>query len=230
MQAPIVRRPVLYSLTILIAKVCILDASGPAFSAGHDLKEIKRLQDSHASSELQELFSECSNLMQYIQQVPFPVIAKVNGIATAAGCQLVATVDMAIASDSSRFALPGVNIGLFCSTPLVAVSRVISRKHALEMALTGDVFPASYAHRVGLINTVVSEEDLEPSVLELASRISRLSSQSIAMGKPCFYKQESLGLEEAYQVTSRIMTQNSELSEAREGISALLGKRPPSYQ
>lgn len=208
-------------------RVVVLGANGPAFCAGHDLKELR----SNPNREFYEqVFTQCSTLMISITRLPKPVIAKVHGIATAAGCQLVATCDLALASTAARFATPGVNIGLFCSTPMVALSRVVGRKASMEMLLTGRMVGAEEAERIGLINSAVAPEALDAAVAELAHTISEKSSHTIAVGKEAFYRQLEMGLEEAYAYTSRVMTENMLARDAEEGIDAFLEKRPAVWK
>ena len=207
-------------------KVVVIGASGPAFCAGHDLKEI-RANPSRAFYE--RLFAACSRLMCAIVRLPQPVIARVQGPASAAGCQLVASADLAIAAQSARFATPGVNIGLFCSTPMVALSRNVATKHAMEMLLTGELTDAAEAARIGLINRVVADDRLDQAVCELARKIAAKSPVSLKLGKQAFYRQLELGLDEAYAYTSEVMTRNMLARDAREGIDAFLEKRPPVW-
>ena len=208
-------------------KVVVIKGDGKGFCAGHDLKEM------HAHREhgwLTGLFNECNLLMKNIMDSPKPFIAQVHGIATAAGCQLVSVCDLAIASDNTRFALPGVNIGLFCSTPAVAVARNISRKHALEMLLTGNMINAVTALSWGLVNAVVPEDDLPQSVFDLASNIKEKSAQVIALGKKTFYQQINTDLPNAYGLAADAMVCNMFLDDNQEGIDAFLNKRPPVWK
>lgn len=207
-------------------RVIIVAAVGPVFCAGHDLKEVS----ANDSPEFYEqLFSECSALMMQILTLKKPVIAKVNGIATAAGCQLVATCDLAISSDLARFATPGVNIGLFCSTPMVALSRNVGRKQAMKMLLSGDMITASHAVNIGLINQAVPTETLDHAVESLALKIATKSPLTLAIGKEAFYKQLEYGVAEAYTYTSEVMTKNMMAHDAREGIGAFIEKRIPQW-
>ena len=183
----------------------ILAANGPAFCAGHDLREI-RANPTRAAYEA--VFALCSRLMQRIVHLPKPVIAQVHGIATAAGCQLVASADLAVAADTARFATPGVNIGLFCSTPMVALSRAVGRKAAMEMLLTGDLIPAARAQQLGLINRVVPEADLPAATRALATQIATKSPLTVAIGKEAFYRQAEMPLAAAYDYASEVMTRN----------------------
>jgi len=207
------------------ARAIILRATGPAFSAGHDLKELV----DRTLEEEQEIFAVCTRLMETIQRVPQPVIAAVQGIATAAGCQLVATCDLAIAAEGARFATPGVKIGLFCSTPMVAVSRNIGRKRALEMLLTGRPIDARTAADWGLVNRVVPAEQLDSAALELANEIATSSPLTLRIGKHAFYEQIDVGQDEAYRLMSQTMAENAMTCDAQEGMSAFLQKRRPTW-
>jgi len=208
------------------ARAIILAAAGPAFCAGHDLHEMTGL----SADAYREIFAVCTEMMTKIQSVPQPVIAEVHGMATAAGCQLVATCDLAIASDRATFATPGVRIGLFCSTPMVAVSRAMGRKRALEMLLTGDAIDACAAAEWGLVNRVVPQADLRAATLALAQRIGQASSFTIKIGKQAFYRQADLPQADAYAFTQEVMTENALAADAQEGICAFLEKRPPHWQ
>ena len=206
-------------------RVVIIKSLGPVFSSGHDLRQLI-----NASIESQELlFSVCTRVMTSIRNLTQPVIAQVQGLATAAGCQLVATCDLAIASADASFATPGVQIGLFCTTPGVAVSRAIGAKRSMEMLLTGQPISADYAAEIGLINRVVSPDDLEQSVLNLARQIGGASSSTVVLGKQVFYKQVELGTSDAYQLAEETMVRNLQDEDAREGISAFLEKRDPKW-
>ena len=207
-------------------KVVIIAANGPAFCAGHDLRELRA---DPTRTAYEATFALCSRLMQRIVTLSKPVIAQVHGIATAAGCQLVATCDLALAADTARFATPGVNIGLFCSTPMVALTRNISRKHAMEMLLTGDMVPAARARELGLINRVVAEPDLATATLALATRIAAKSPLTVAIGKEAFYRQAEMPLAAAYDYASEVMTRNMLARDAAEGIDAFLNKRQPHW-
>ena len=208
-------------------RVLIIDANGPSFCSGHDLKEI----NSNNNKEIyKKLFNLCSQVMLSIIRLDIPVIASVHSTATAAGCQLVATCDLAIASENARFATPGVNIGLFCSTPMVALSRNISKKNSMEMLLTGDLIDSYKAKEFGLVNRVVPEKKLEQTVNEIAEKILQKSSKTIAVGKKAFYEQLELGVSEAYELTSMIMTENMTEYNAQEGVDAFLKKRPPIWK
>ena len=213
-------------------KVIIIDAIGSIFSSGHNLKEITnaRQNDDKGETYFKNLFDQCSQLMQLIVYCPKPIIAEVDGIATAAGCQLVASCDLAISSSEAKFATPGVNIGLFCSTPMVALSRNVNKKDAMKMLLTGDFINASEAKRIGLINDFVSSEDLKINVDNLANKIAKKPSSTIETGKKAFYKQHELELSQAYEYTSQIMSENILDHDAIEGIGSFLGKRKPNWK
>jgi enoyl-CoA hydratase/carnithine racemase len=207
------------------ARAIVVEGAGVAFSAGHDLTEM-------VGRDLpfyQRLFDSCTELMETIHRVPQPVIAKVHGIATAAGCQLVAACDLAVAADDARFATPGVTIGLFCSTPMVPLSRAIGRKRALEMLLTGAPISAATALEWGLVNRVVPESDLDAAVDELVAAISSSSPLTLAIGKEAFYEQVELDEHRAYDLTKSVMAMNSMAADAQEGICAFLDKRPPTW-
>ncbi len=208
-------------------KVVVLKAAGPAFCAGHDLREM-RADPSRAGSEM--VFRTCGRLMVTIARLPQPVIAQVHGIATAAGCQLVATCDLAVCDADARFATPGVQIGLFCSTPMVALSRAVSRKAAMEMLLVGDPTGAAEALRIGLVNRVVAADGLDDAVRALALRIADRPRRVLAIGKEAFGRQIEMGLEEAYRYAAEVMTRNMMMADAREGIDAFLGKRSPRWE
>ena len=209
-------------------KVIIIEGSGKGFSAGHDLKEIRSLKNK--KKEYKKLFNLCSELMLEIIEGRKPVIAKVHGAAFAAGCQLVASCDLAVSSDDAIFATPGVNIGLFCSTPMVAVSRKVNRKRTMKMLLTGDPINAEYAKEIGLINDHFPISELEDEVLNLAKKISSKSNFAIKIGKKAFYRQLEMPLIKAYNYTSKIMTENAMHLDAQEGISAFLEKRKPDWK
>jgi enoyl-CoA hydratase/carnithine racemase len=206
--------------------VVVIGANGPAFCAGHDLREIRGNPTREA---YQQVFALCSRLMQRIVHLPRPVIARVHGVATAAGCQLVASADLAVAADTARFATPGVDIGLFCSTPMVALSRAVGRKAAMEMLLTGDLVPAARARELGLVNRVVPEADLDDAVMTLARQIAGKSPLTVAIGKEAFYRQAEMDLSAAYDYASEVMTRNMLARDAAEGIDAFLAKRPPVW-
>ena len=208
-------------------KVVILAASGPAFCAGHDLKELRADPGREA---YERVFAQCSALMLAITRLPKPVIAQVQGMATAAGCQLVATCDLAVASAEARFATPGVNIGLFCSTPMVALSRAVGRKPAMEMLLPGDAVTADRARELGLVNRVVPAARLAEEAMALARQIAAKSPLTLAIGKEAFYEQAELGLQAAYEYASEVMVRNMLARDAEEGIDAFIAKRPPVWQ
>ena len=208
-------------------KVIILEGAGKGFSAGHNLKEIKNLK---IKNKYQKLFNLCSKLMLQIVEGKKPVIAKVHGAAYAAGCQLVASCDLAYSSNEALFATPGVNIGLFCSTPMVAVSRKINRKPLMKMLLTGDPIKANYAKEIGLINDYFSKKKLDSEVLKIAKQIASKSNFTIKIGKQTFYKQLEMPLKKAYAYTSKMMTINMMAMDAKEGISAFLDKRKPKWK
>ena len=208
-------------------KVIILEGSGKGFSAGHNLKEVKNLK---VRNKYQKLFNLCSKLMLQIVEGRKPVIAKVHGAAYAAGCQLVASCDLAYSSNDALFATPGVNIGLFCSTPMVAVSRKINRKPMMKMLLTGEPIKATYAKEIGLINDCFSKSKLNFEVLKVAKKIASKSNLTIKIGKQAFYKQLEMPLKKAYAYTSKMMTLNMMSMDAREGISAFLEKRKPNWK
>jgi enoyl-CoA hydratase/carnithine racemase len=208
-------------------KVVILSGAGKGFCAGHDLKEMR----SNPEREFYEkTFNACTQLMMSIVNCAKPVIAKVHGIATAAGCQLVSTCDLAVAAESTRFATPGVNIGLFCSTPMVAVTRNVSRKHAMEMLLTGDFISAQRAYEIGLINRVVPEHELDTAAMEFAKKIASKSPLTLKIGKEAFYIQLDKNLPGAYEYCSRVMVENMMARDAEEGIDAFLEKREPVWK
>jgi enoyl-CoA hydratase/carnithine racemase len=207
-------------------KVVIIAANGSAFCAGHDLREV-RATPTRAAYEA--LFALCSKLMQRIVRLPKPVIAQVHGVATAAGCQLVASADLAVAAETARFATPGVDIGLFCSTPMVALSRSVGRKAAMEMLLTGDMVSAPRARELGLVNRVVPEADLRAATLALAIQIAAKSPLTLAIGKEAFYRQVEMDLSSAYDYASEVMTRNMMARDAEEGIDAFLTKRTPQW-
>ena len=208
-------------------RVVVLAGAGPAFCAGHDLKEMRASPD---RKSYEKVFRQCSRMMLAVTRLPKPVIAKVHGIATAAGCQLVATCDLAIASTEARFATPGVNIGLFCSTPMVALSRAVGRKAAMEMLLTGDLIGADRAVDVGLINRAVPADRLDVAVDALARQIAGKSRATLRVGKEAFYRQAEMSLADAYDYASEVMTRNMMARDAEEGIDAFLGKREPTWQ
>jgi enoyl-CoA hydratase/carnithine racemase len=207
-------------------RAIVIEGAGPAFSAGHDLSEMI----GRDRAFLAHLFDRCSVLMATLHEVPQPVIAKVHGIATAAGCQLVAACDLAVASDGTRFATPGVNIGLFCSTPMVPVSRAVGRKRAMQMLLTGEPITAATALDWGLVNRVVPREELEAAVAELVQAIARSSAYTVATGKRAFYSQIDRAEAEAYEHCAPVMTENALAHDAQEGMTAFLEKRDPVWR
>ena len=209
-------------------RVVVLAAAGKVFCAGHDLREMREQFDSH-DFQLR-LFRQCSKVMQQIVNLPKPVIARVAGVATAAGCQLVASCDLAVAEKGARFATPGVNIGLFCSTPMVALSRNVSRKHAMEMLLTGELIDAARAEQIGLINRAVEPEALDETVYGMATTIAAKSGHTLKIGKEAFYKQLEMPLAQAYDYTAKVMAENMQANDAQEGISAFLDKRDRDWQ
>ena len=208
-------------------KVIILEGAGKGFCAGHNLKEVRALKK---RQKYQKLFNLCSKLMIQIVESRKPVIAKVHGAAFAAGCQLVASCDLAYSTNSALFATPGVNIGLFCSTPMVAVSRKINRKPMMKMLLTGEPIKANYAKEIGLINDCFSQSKLNIEVFKIAKKIASKSNLTIKIGKRTFYNQLEMPLKKAYSYTSKMMTQNMMAMDAKEGISAFLEKRKPKWK
>jgi len=210
----------------------VLAAEGPAFCAGHDLKEMtaRRADADRGRAYFEDLMGRCSAMMQAIVALPQPVIAAVEGVATAAGCQLVATCDLAVAGENARFATPGVHIGLFCSTPMVALSRNVSHKHAMEMLLLGEPIPAAEAHRIGLVNRVVPAGGAREAALALARSIAGRSSLTIATGKRAFYAQAEMTLADAYDYAARVMARNMMARDAEEGIGAFVEKRTPTWE
>ncbi|XP_076016141.1 enoyl-CoA hydratase domain-containing protein 3, mitochondrial [Genypterus blacodes] len=207
-------------------RVIIISAKGPVFSSGHDLKE---LTSAHGREHHTHVFQTCSEVMTLIQDIPVPVIAMVNGIATAAGCQLVASCDIAVATEKSTFATPGVNVGLFCSTPAVAIGRAVPRKVAMEMLFTGTPISAQDALLHGLISKVVPEERVEEETLAIARRVCESSRPVVALGKATFYRQMAQGRDAAYVTASRVMVDNLALIDGQEGIRAFVGKRKPVW-
>jgi enoyl-CoA hydratase/carnithine racemase len=206
-------------------RAIVIDAAGPAFSAGHDLSEMIGREETF----LDELFASCTQLMRTIHEVRQPVIAKVHGIATAAGCQLVAACDLAVATDTARFATPGVKIGLFCSTPMVPVSRAVGRKRAMQMLLTGEPIDAATALDWGLVNQVVPADQLDAAVEHLVEAIARSSSYTVALGKQAFYDQIDRAESDAYEHTKVVMRENALAADAQEGMTAFLQKRAPNW-
>ncbi len=212
-------------------KVIVLSSTGKIFCAGHNLRDLnsKRSEPDKGKSYYEEIFKSCSVLMMNIIQNPKPVIAAIDGIATAAGCQLIASCDLAYASDRAQFATPGVNIGLFCSTPMVALSRNVGKKSAMEMLLTGDLIDAKKAYEIGLINNHFNSEELMKKVFEQADKISTKSMKTLKIGKKAFYKQREMSLEDAYNYTSSVMIENMLENDSEEGINAFLEKRKPIW-
>jgi len=208
-------------------KALVLKGVGRGFSAGHNLKEV---QENQNDDFYRDLLNSCKEVMTFLSNLSKPVIAEVHGVATAAGCQLVASCDLAYADSDTRFATPGVNIGLFCHTPLVPVSRTIAKKHSMEMLLLGDLIDATEAKRFGLINDVFEPEELHKKVMEVAKTICSKSSYVLKMGKETFYKQLDMELEEAYEYATERMIENLKAEDAREGIDAFLTKRNPNWK
>ncbi len=206
-------------------RAIVIEGAGPAFSAGHDLGEMV----GRDAEFYDRLFDVCTALMETIHRVPQPVIAKVHGIATAAGCQLVASCDLAVTADETRFATPGVKIGLFCSTPMVPLSRAVGRKRALELLLTGEPIDAATARDWGLVNRVVPGDELEDAVLALVERIAASSPLTVRIGKEAFYQQVELDEHGAYEQTRRVMVANAQTGDAQEGMGAFLEKRSPTW-
>ena len=213
-------------------RVIIIAGNGPAFCSGHDLKQMTagRDNDDQGLTYFKKVFASCSELMQMIVEHPKPIIAEVSGVAAAAGCQLVACCDLAVAGKSARFITPGVNIGLFCSTPMVALSRNVSNKAAMEMLLTGEMVSADKAEHIGLINRVTDDADLKQETTALAELIASKSSLTLKIGKEAFYKQKDMPLSEAYDFASRVMVDNMLEHDAKEGIGSFLEKRKPKWQ
>jgi len=210
----------------------VIAANGPAFSAGHDMKELaaRRTDPDRGRAFFAEMMTACSAMMQAIVHLPKPVVASVQGIATAAGCQLVASCDLAIASEAASFATPGVDIGLFCSTPMVALSRNVPRKQAMEMLLTGEPIPATRAREIGLINRVVAAGNERSAAIELAQRVALKSAYTVKLGKEAFYRQAEMSLAEAYRYAAEVMTENMMARDAEEGIGAFIEKRTPTWR
>lgn len=206
--------------------VVVLASQGKVFSAGHDLSEVRGADE----TQQRQIFETCTELMLTIQRIGQPVIAKVHGLATAAGCQLVATCDLAVASQSARFATPGVRIGLFCSTPMVALSRAVPQKVAMRMLLTGDPITANEAAAAGLVSDVVPDDELDEAVAALAKQVAQASAATVSIGKRAFYEQLNLSTAEAYEKMSEVMTRNAVMADAQEGIGAFLEKRDPIWR
>ena len=213
-------------------RVIIISAEGKTFSAGHDLKELtkERQNTDGGKNYFKKILDKCSKMMQSIVNNPKPIIAEVGGVATAAGCQLVASCDLAYASKSAKFATPGVNIGLFCSTPMVALSRNVSKKHAMDMLLNGELISANKAAEIGLINEVVEDEALNNYTLEKAMNITKKSALTLKIGKEAFYKQSEMSLCDAYDYASSVMVENMLKKDAEEGIDAFINKRVPHWE
>jgi enoyl-CoA hydratase/carnithine racemase len=208
-------------------RVVVVAGNGRGFCSGHDLKEIRGLA---SEREVEALFRQCSRMMMTLAEIPQPVIARVHGLATAAGCQLVATCDLAVASTEARFATPGVNTGAFCATPSVALGRNVSRKHAMEMLLTGETIDATRAREIGLVNRVVAPDALDAEVGALAARIASRSPLAVATGKRMFYRQLDLGLADAYSLASGIIAHDFVGPDGREGLDAFVQKRAPVWR
>jgi enoyl-CoA hydratase/carnithine racemase len=213
-------------------RAVVLAANGPAFSAGHDLKEITahRADADGGRAYMRQLMASCGAMMQAILRLPQPVIAAVETTATAAGCQLVATCDLAVAATGAKFCTPGINIGLFCSTPMVALSRNVARKHAMDMLLTGDMISATEACRIGLVNRVVEPGAARDEALQLARKIASKSAAVVKLGKEAFYRQIEMGVADAYRYASEVMVENMMAHDAEEGIQAFVEKRAPTWE
>jgi enoyl-CoA hydratase/carnithine racemase len=213
-------------------RAVVLAAKGPAFSGGHDLKEMtaRRSDKDGGRAYFRHVMTTCSAMMQQIVHLPQPVIACVQGTATAAGCQLVASCDLAVASAEAKFGVSGINAGLFCSTPMVALSRNVARKHAMEMLLTGDLIPAEEALRIGLINRVVAAGSERDAALALARKVAAKSAHVVKIGKQAFYRQLEMGLADAYRLTAEVMVDNMMARDAEEGIAAFVERRPPTWE
>jgi enoyl-CoA hydratase/carnithine racemase len=213
-------------------RAVVIAANGPAFSAGHDMKEMtaRRTDPDRGRAYFKELMDACATMMQAIVRLPKPVIAAVQGPASAAGCQLVASCDLAVASSAAKFATPGVDIGLFCSTPMVALSRNVARKHAKEMLLTGDMVAADDARRIGLVNRVVTPGSERAEALALARQIAAKSALTLKIGKEAFYRQLEMSLSDAYRYAAEVMVENMLARDAEEGICAFIEKRTPTWQ
>jgi enoyl-CoA hydratase/carnithine racemase len=213
-------------------RAVVIAANGPAFSAGHDMKELtaRRADADRGRAYFAEMMTACSAMMQTIVHLPKPVVAAVQGIATAAGCQLVASCDLAVASEAATFATPGVDIGLFCSTPMVALSRNIPRKQAMEMLLTGEPVSATSARELGLINRVVAAGTERDAAVALAQKVALKSAYTVKLGKAAFYRQAEMSLADAYHYAAEVMTENMMARDAEEGIGAFIEKREPKWQ
>ena len=212
-------------------RAVVIAANGPAFSAGHDMKELtaRRADADRGRAYFAEIMNACSAMMQAIVQLPKPVVAAVQGVATAAGCQLVASCDLAVASEAATFATPGVDIGLFCSTPMVALSRNVPRKQAMEMLLTGDPVSAQAAQEIGLVNRVVAAGTERDAAMALAKKVALNSAYTIKLGKAAFYRQAEMSLTDAYRYAAEVMTENMMARDAEEGIGAFIEKRDPKW-
>jgi enoyl-CoA hydratase/carnithine racemase len=213
-------------------RAVVIAANGPAFSAGHDMKELtaRRTDADRGRSYFAQIMNACSAMMQAIVHLPKPMVAAVQGVATAAGCQLVASCDLAVASDAASFATPGVDIGLFCSTPMVALSRNVSRKQAMEMLLTGEPVDAATAQRIGLVNRVVAAGSERDAAIALAEKVALKSAYTVKLGKEAFYRQAEMSLADAYRFAAEVMTENMMARDAEEGIGAFIEKREPKWQ
>jgi enoyl-CoA hydratase/carnithine racemase len=213
-------------------RALVIAANGPAFSAGHDMKEMtaRRSDPDRGRAYFAEIMNACSAMMQAVVHLPKPVIAAVQGIATAAGCQLVASCDLAVASEAASFATPGVDIGLFCSTPMVALSRNVPRKQAMEMLLTGEPIPATTARDIGLVNRVVAAGTERDAAIALAQKVALKSAYTVKLGKTAFYRQAEMSLADAYRYAAEVMTENMMARDAEEGIGAFIEKREPKWQ
>jgi enoyl-CoA hydratase/carnithine racemase len=213
-------------------RALVIAANGPAFSAGHDMKEMtaRRAAADRGRAYFAHIMNACSAMMQAIVGLPKPVVAAVQGVATAAGCQIVASCDLAVASEAAWFATPGVDIGLFCSTPMVALSRNVPRKQAMEMLLTGEAISAARAREIGLINQVVGAGKQLEAAIALADKVALKSAHTIKLGKEAFYRQAEMGLAEAYRYAAQVMTENMMARDAEEGIGAFIEKREPKWQ
>jgi len=213
-------------------RAVVIAANGPAFSAGHDMKELtaRRSDADRGRGYFAEIMTACSTMMQAIVHLPKPVVAAVQGVATAAGCQLVASCDLAVASEAASFATPGVDIGLFCSTPMVALSRNVPRKQAMEMLLTGEPISAARAHEIGLVNRVVAAGAERDAAIALAEKIALKSAYTVKLGKAAFYRQAEMSLADAYRHAAEVMTENMMARDAEEGIGAFIEKREPKWQ
>jgi enoyl-CoA hydratase/carnithine racemase len=213
-------------------RALVIAANGPAFSAGHDMKELtdRRSDPDRGRAYFTQIMNACSAMMQAIVHLPKPVIAAVQGVATAAGCQLVASCDLAVASEAASFATPGVDIGLFCSTPMVALSRNVPRKQAMEMLLTGEPIPAATARDIGLVNRVVPAGTERDAAIALAQQIALKSAYTVKLGKTAFYRQAEMSLDAAYRYAAEVMAENMMARDAEEGIGAFIEKREPKWQ